>query len=105
MTEYTLMSGSVEQIVEFANLVVALLAAMYAIKLAALSHGGAMERTWNLLAVVAVLFVGLEIANSLSAFGILEIHGLSELIELAFAVVFAYALYSTRKELLKKIFG
>lgn len=105
MTEFTLFSGSVEQVIEFANLVVALFAGMYAVKLAALSQGGAMERTWNLLAVVAVLFVGLEVVNTLSAFSILKIHGLSEVIEFAFAALFAYCLYSTRKELLKKMFA
>lgn len=105
MTEFTLIPGNIEKVVEFANLFTALLAGVFAIKLAALSQGGAMERTWNLLAVVAMLFVGLEVVNSLSEFGVLEIHGLSEVIEFAFAVTFAYTLHSTRKSLLQKVFG
>lgn len=105
MTEFTLIPANLEKVVEFLNLIAALFAGMYAIKLAALSQGGAMERTWNLLAVVAVLFVGLEVVNSLSEFGVLEIHGLSEVVEFVFAVLFAYTLYSTRKELIKKVLG
>lgn len=105
MTEFTLIPENIEKIVEFANLFVALLAGVFAIKLAALSQGGTMEKTWNLFAIVAVLFVGLEIINSLGVFSILEIHGLSEIVEFVFVATFAYTLYSTRKSLLLKVFG
>lgn len=100
-----LISSNIEHIIEILNLVVALLAGVFAVKLAALAQGGTMEKTWNTLAVVAVLFVGVEIVNSLSGFGWVNIGGLSEILELAFVSVFAYCLYFTKKDLLKKILG
>lgn len=103
--QYTFLSDSMEHVMEFANLVMALLAGIFAVKLAALSQGGSMEKTWNNLAIVAVLFVGVEVLNSLSGFGVLDVTGLSEIVEFVFAVMFAYTLYATRKDLMKKVFG
>lgn len=100
-----LFSENVEKVIEILNLAMAILAGIYAIKLAALSQGGAMEKTWNTLAVVAVLFALLEVVNSLSGFGFVHIGGLSEIVELAFVSVFAYCLSFTKKDLLKKALG
>lgn len=98
-------SENVEKVVEIVNLILALFVGVYAIKLAALSQGGTMEKTWNTLAVVAVLFVLVEAFNSLAAFGFVHIGGLSEILEFLFAAVFVYCLYFTKKDLLKKTLG
>lgn len=100
-----LFSENIEKIIEILNLVVALFAGMYAVKLAALSQGGSMEKTWNTLAITAVLFVLLEVNNSLAGFGLIHIGGLEEIIEFVFVAVFAYCLYFTKKDLLKKTLG
>ncbi|MDP1706998.1 MAG: hypothetical protein Q8L30_00335 [bacterium] len=105
MTEFTIIPENVEKVLEIVNLAVALIAGMYAIKLAALSQGGSMEKTWNYVAIVAVLFVVLEVNNALKGFGILAIHGLGDIVELAFVSVLAFTLYFTRKDLMKKAFG
>jgi hypothetical protein len=98
-------SGSVERFMEIANLLVALLAGIYAVKLAALSQGGTMEKTWNVLAVAALLFVLLEVVGALKEFAIVNVSGLGEIVEFILIVVFAYCLYFTRKDLLKKMLG
>lgn len=95
----------VEQILEIVNLLVALLAGAYAIKLAALTQGGSMEKTWNTMAIVAVLFVLVEVIGALKEFGIVHVGGLVEVVELAFVLTFAYCLYFTKKDLLKKTMG
>lgn len=101
----TIFSENIEKIIELVNLVIALFAGVYAVKLAALSQGGSMEKTWNRLAIVAVLFVLLEITGALKGFELVHISGLAEIVEFVFVIVFAYCLYSTRKELLKKMLG
>ncbi|MDO8505507.1 MAG: hypothetical protein Q7S48_02945 [bacterium] len=87
---------------ELINLFLAVLAATFSIKLAALSQGGQMEKTWNLLAIAAGLFAILEINNALSGFNLVHIGGLSELVEAIFLTIFFTTFYKTRKSLLKQ---
>ena len=97
--EAIIFGESVEKFIEILNLILALATGYYAIKLAALSQGGSMEKTWNFLAVVAVLFVILEVVGALAGFGIVHVSGLSEIIELAFVATFVYSLRFTKKVL------
>lgn len=103
--EAIIFGESVEKFIEILNLILALAAGYYAVKLAALSQGGSMEKTWNFLAVVAVLFVILEVVGALAGFGIVHVSGLSEIIELAFVATFVYSLRFTKNDLLKKVLG
>jgi len=103
--EAIIFGESVEKFIEILNLILALATGYYAIKLAALSQGGSMEKTWNFLAVVAVLFVILEVVGALAGFGIVHVSGLSEIIELAFVATFVYSLRFTKNDLLKKVLG
>jgi len=96
---------SVENALEIIILVLAVIAAVYAVKLAALSQGGALEKTWNWLAIVALVFAVLEIYGTLNGYGILRIGGLGDVIELVMAVVLVIVFYRTRKDLLKKLLG
>ncbi|MEK7390677.1 MAG: hypothetical protein AAB635_00895 [Patescibacteria group bacterium] len=105
MFDVEMFPAVVEQVLEIVNLLIALLAGIYAIKLAALSQGGSMEKTWNTLAVVAILFVLIEVIGALKEFGVVHIGGLGEIAELAFALTFAYCLFFTKKDLLKKTLG
>lgn len=100
-----IISENTEKLIELLNLIMALVVGVLAIKLAALAQGGTMEKTWNTLAVVSVWFVLIEVVNSLSGFGFVHIGGLSEIIELIFVLTFAYCLYFTKKDLLKKTLG
>lgn|SRR3989339_166748 len=103
--EAIIFGESVEKFIEILNLILALATGYYAIKLAALSQGGSMEKTWNFLAIVAVLFVILEVVGALAGFGIVHVSGLSEIIELAFVATFVYSLRFTKNDLLKKVLG
>ncbi|MDP3985239.1 MAG: hypothetical protein Q8P82_00605 [bacterium] len=94
---------NVEAVIELVNLVIAVFAAAYAIKLAALSQGGAMEKTWNWLAIAASLFALLEVNNALAGFGLIHLGGFGEIIELAFALVLLKVFITTRKSLLQKV--
>ena len=94
-----------EEILELVNLAVALLAAFYAVKLAALSQGGSLEKTWNLLALASVFFALLEVNNSLGAFGLVNIAGLGEIFEVAFGITLLVVFIQTRKRLLKQVLG
>jgi len=103
--EAVIFSEQIERFVEIINLVVALFAGIYAIKLAALSQGGTMEKTWNTLAVATVSFVLLEVVGTLKGFEVVEIEGLAEIFEFLFVTVLAYCLYFTKADLLKKMLG
>ena len=98
-------SENVEKIIELINLIIAVFAGVFAIKLAALSQGGTMEKTWNGLAITAILFIALEAVGALKGFGLVHISGLAEIIEFLFVVMFAYCLYATKNDLLKKMLG
>ncbi|MBM2817694.1 MAG: hypothetical protein HW401_284 [Parcubacteria group bacterium] len=95
------LSDKMKSIIEIVNLFLALLAAFYAIKLAALAQGGQMERTWNMLALASVIFGFIQVSNSLKGFGIMDIHGVTELFELLLAFVLVYVFIRTKKMLLK----
>lgn len=105
VVNYSLLPDSIEKLLELVNLTVALLVATYAIKLAALSQGGTMEKSWNMLAVAGALFALLEANNALAAFGLVHIGGLAEVIEIAFATVLLITVVRTRKFLLKQVLG
>ncbi|OHA27267.1 MAG: hypothetical protein A3C06_00940 [Candidatus Taylorbacteria bacterium RIFCSPHIGHO2_02_FULL_46_13] len=96
-------SEEVERIIEVVNLVLALAAGVFAIKLAALAQGGTMEKTWNTLAVCSVLFVLLEVVGTLKGFEVVSIGGLGEIFEFLFVLTFVYCLYFTKKDLLNKM--
>lgn len=103
--DVSIVPEDIENVFELVNLAVALLAAFYAVKLAALSQGGAMEKTWNLLAGVGVTFAALEVNNSLKGFGLVHLGGIDEIIELILGILLLVAVIKTRKSLLKQILG
>lgn len=105
VVNYTLFPDVVENLLELVNLVLALLIGTYAIKLAALSQGGVMEKTWNMFAVAAVAFAILEVNNALAGFGLVHIGGLDEIIEAFFAVTLLVTVIKTRRFLLKQVLG
>ncbi|PIY93362.1 MAG: hypothetical protein COY69_02005 [Candidatus Magasanikbacteria bacterium CG_4_10_14_0_8_um_filter_32_14] len=95
----------VEEVLEIVNLVFAILAAVFAVKLAALSQGGDLEKTWNLMAMSAFAFAVVEVLGALKEFGLLQISGLTEIFELIFIILMTYTFYKTRKSLLKRVMG
>lgn len=101
----TVLPENFESVVELVNLVISLLAGFYAVKLAALSQGGAMEKTWNLLAGASVAFALVEITNSLKGFGLVELGGLEEIFEAALGILLLVVFVKTRKILLKQVLG
>lgn len=103
--ETTILPEMVEKVLELVILVLALGAAFYSVKLAALSQGGMMEKTWNNFAIASCLFALLEVNNALSGFGLVAIHGLGELIELVFVGLLVTIFAQTKKALLKQVLG
>lgn len=103
--DVSFLSDNVENIIEIASLLLALLASSYAIKLATLAHGGQMERTWNMLALASIIFALNEATNnSLKGFGI-DANGYGKFFELLLAFVLLIAFINTRKMLLKQVMG
>lgn len=101
--DVSFLSDNTENIIEIASLLLALLASSYAIKLAALAHGGQMEKTWNMLALASIIFALIEATNnSLKGFGI-EAPGATKLFELLLAFVLVMVFVLTRKMLLKQV--
>ena len=98
-----LIPESVESVLELVNLLIAIVAAAFAIKLAALSQGGSLEKTWNLLAVAAVIFAALEVVGALQGYKIAHFGGLGDIIELVFLVILTTVFARTRKALLKQV--
>lgn len=105
MLEAEIFSTDVKNILQVVNLFISFGVVVLAIKLAALYQGGTMEKTWNTLAVVVVIFMLMEVTRALKDFGIVGINGLGDILESLFLLVFAYCLYFTRKDLLKKMLG
>lgn len=105
IVDYELFPESVEKVLELVNLAMALLIGVYAIKLAALSQGGTMEKSWNMFAIAGVAFALLEVNNSLAGFGLVHIGGLGEIFEAFFAVTLLVMVIRTRKFLLKQVLG
>lgn len=103
--EFTVLPDRFENIFEIVNLLLSLVAAAFAVKLAALSQGGSLEKTWNGLAIASVLFAFLEIFNALEGFGLVHLSGLDEMLELVMVFVLLITFYKTRKDLLQKILG
>lgn len=103
--DLTLIPESLENILEFVNMLIAVFAAVFAVKLAALSQGGELEKTWNMVAIVAGLFAIFEVYGALSGFKLVHLGGFAEIIELLFGLVLLAAVYRTRKFLLKKLMG
>ncbi len=100
-----LIPKSIESGLEIINLVLAVIAAIFAVKLAALSQGGSLEKTWNLMAIVALTFAVFEIYGALQGFMILHLGGLGDLLEFIFVLILAITFYKTRKSLLAKVLG
>ena len=99
------LSSNMESIIEISSLLLALLASSYAIKLAALAHGGQMERTWNMLALASIIFALIEATNnSLKGFEI-DAPKAVKLLELLLALVLVMVFMFTRKMLLKQVAG
>lgn len=103
--EISIFPETVESGFEIANLIIALLATVFAIKLAALSQGGTMEKTWNTIAIAVVFFALLEISGVLDLFGVIKVEGLADILEFGFLVFLTYGLYRTKKDLLQKVLG
>lgn len=102
---FELLPESVESVLELINLFLAVLAAAFAIKLAALAQGGDLEKTWNWIAVAVTAFAAIEIFAALDLFGLVHIGGLADILELIMVVIFVYILNVTRKRLLKRMLG
>ena len=64
-----------------------------------------MERTWNMLALASIIFALIEVTNSLKGYGVINVHGVSELFELLLAIVLVAVFMRTRKILLKQVIG
>ncbi len=94
-----------EDTLEVVNLLLSIVAAAFAIKLAALSQGGSLEKTWNWLAVAVTLFAGVEVVGSLDSFGFIRVQGGQDALEFIMIVVFLVVFYRTRKDLLRKVLG
>lgn len=103
--DVTLIPESLENILELVIMLIAVLSAVFAIKLAALSQGGELEKTWNMIAIAAGLFAVLEVHGALSGFKLVHLGGFAEIIELLFGLVLLATVYKTRKFLLKKVMG
>jgi len=103
--DYTILSDKGEVVIELINLVLAVLTAAFAIKLAALSQGGDLEKTWNWLATAASVFALLEIYGALKGLGLVHVAGLGDIIELVMVVVLLVVFVKTRKSLLKRAMG
>ena len=103
--DMTLIPGTVEHYIEWANLIVAILAAVAGVKLSALAQGGALEKTWNWFAFALTVFAAFEIFGLMEAQSLVAIHGLREILEFVFAALLFYLGYSTRKILLRQITG
>lgn len=97
--------GRVMDIFHLLNLALGLLAAFYAVKLAALSQGGELEKTWNALAVVGVVFALMHVLNGMEALGFVTIGGASEVLGFVLAVTLVYIFVRTRKVLLSRLLG
>lgn len=94
-----------ENILEGLNLLIAIFAAAFAVKLAALSQGGSLEKTWNFMAIASLFFAALEIYGASKGLGILHLGGLDDILELGFGLMLAITFYRTRKQLLAKALG
>ncbi|MEK7459807.1 MAG: hypothetical protein AAB636_01950 [Patescibacteria group bacterium] len=103
--DISLISEKAELILEPINLLIAILAAVFAVKLAALSQGGELEKTWNMIAIVAVIFAILEAYGTLKGLMLVHVGGLGDILELIFGLILLYTVYKTRKTLLQKMLG
>ena len=101
--DFSLIPESLEIGLEGLNLILALFGAFFAVKLAALSQGGSLEKTWNMLAMASLAFAVLEVYGTLSGLKILHIGGFGDVAETVFASLMAVTFYKTRKELLAKV--
>ncbi|GEM_PF-7046800 len=97
--------GGVMDVFHLLNLVLGLFAAFYAVKLAALSQGGELEKTWNALAVAAVLFALTHILNGMQALGFVAIGGMTEVLGTLLALTLVFVFMRTRRVLLQRILG
>lgn len=107
-TLYTLRvvpEGAVMDVFHLVNLALGLLAAFYAVKLAALSQGGELEKTWNALAVAGVLFALTHVLNGMQALGFVTLGGANEVLGLGLALTLVYIFMRTRRVLLNRILG
>lgn len=104
-SEISILPESIESIFELVNLIISLAAAVFAIKLAALSQGGTMEKTWNTIAIAVVFFALLEVIGALDLFGVIKIEGASDILEFGFLAFLTYSLYRTKNDLLHKMLG
>jgi len=64
-----------------------------------------LEKTWNTLAIAAVVFAALEVVGALKGFALVRLGGLGDLLEFIILVLFLYIFYRTRKDLLRKMLG
>lgn len=92
-------------VLDFVHLVIALFAAFYAVKLATLSQGGSFEKTWNLVAAVAVIFAVHGAFHGFAMLGLVDIEGIREIFELVLAILLLVLVVTTRRNLLKNLFG
>ncbi|MBI4281242.1 hypothetical protein HY625_00290, partial [Candidatus Uhrbacteria bacterium] len=102
---FTIIPESSETILELVNLVFAVLTAAFAVKLAALSQGGMLEKTWNWMAIASVTFAVLEVVGALKGFAVANFEGLDDIIEFVMVLVLFMVFYRTRKDLLRKALG
>lgn len=107
-TLYTLQivpEGGVMDALHLLNLALGLLAAFYAVKLAALSQGGELEKTWNALAAAGVLFALTHTLKGMETLGFVTLGGAEEVLGLGLALTLVYIFMRTRRVLLNRILG
>jgi hypothetical protein len=98
IVSFHLLSSNVEAFSGLCLIVISLFAAFYAQRVARL-FGGALGKTWNMLAWVAYFFAAYQILLSLEEFGFVEFGGIDEILEILIAVFLLIAFYKAYKTL------
>jgi len=101
MIMLSLFSPETEAVIGLALVVVSVVAAGYAFKVARL-FGGALGKTWTLLSWVAILYALFQIMLSLEEFHVIEFGGIDELIEILITLALFFAFYQGYKTLKKQ---
>lgn len=101
--DFSLLPESAETVLEFVNLVIALVAVAFSFKIAALMQGGKMESVWNLLAAAVGFFALLEIYEALKLLNVLHVAGLGDILEFGMVVFLVWAFSKARGILFKDV--
>ncbi len=103
--QFRLFSDQTEAWLGVAETIMAIGAAWYAIRLAALSRGGIFEKIWKGLAVAVSLYAAFQITITLEQFHLVEFGGIDEVFDFLTASAFFATFYYAQKQLLRQISG